>query len=281
MARECRKPPITMQQVEKMPALREATVEGEEELDARVFPKSFAAIVKSAKFIEEAAVEKREAERLKGVRQEKRDAEERHKEDERKKQEDFRKARAEEKKQLEEAKHAAHLAELGKTLEKAALHKKYVKNLHDQAQAEVRETEISKMEPSSFTVISQNIASSHRVERIADLLKRKQPDVLLLQEVTLTTEQIHAAVQALKYNCESNIDVENPNTPGTAIIWSESLPVPEVTSIVTCQLQTLKVGCQTFFNIYAPSGSENRRARALLFTRDMFHHLLRRDSYQF
>ena len=130
------------------------------------------------------------------------------------------------------------------------------------------------MEGPSFTFISQNVASSHRVERIADILKRKQPDILFLQEVTLTTSQIQDAVQALKYKCESNVDIENPNTPGTAIVWSASLPVPEVTSIVTCQLQTLKVGSQTFFNIYAPSGSENRRARALLFTRDMFPHLL-------
>ena len=130
------------------------------------------------------------------------------------------------------------------------------------------------MEEPSFSLISQNVASSQRIERITDILKRRKPDILFLQEVTLTTVQIQAAVESLNYNCESNIDVENKYTPGTAILWSASLPVPEVTSLVTCQLQTLKVGSQTFFNVYAQSGSENRRDRAHLFTRDMFPHLL-------
>ena len=97
---------------------------------------------------------------------------------------------------------------------------------------------------------------------------------MLLQEVTLSSAQIKVAVQTLRYNCESNVDEENPNTPGTAVIWKVTLPVPEVTSLVTCQLQSLKVGNQTFFNIYAPSGSENRRERSLLFTRDIFPHLV-------
>ena len=97
---------------------------------------------------------------------------------------------------------------------------------------------------------------------------------MLLQEVTLSSAQIKVAVQTLRYNCESNVDVENPNTPGTAVIWKVTLPVPEVTSLVTCQLQSLKAGNQTFLNIYAPSGSENRRERSLLFTRDIFPHLV-------
>ena len=126
----------------------------------------------------------------------------------------------------------------------------------------------------SLTIISQNVASSQRLERITDILKRKKPDILFLQEVTLTSTQIQAALQPQKYMCESNIDRENPNTPGTAVIWSASLPVPEVTSLVTCQLQSLKIGRQTFLNVYAPSGSENRRERSSLFTRDMFQHLL-------
>ena len=142
MARDCRKPPITMQQVEKMPALGEAAEEGEEDPERRVFPKSFAAIVKSPKFLEEAEIGKREAERLQKVRQEKRDADEKNREDEKKQREESRMAKLVERKQEEEAKHAAHLAELAKSLEKATLHKKYIKNLHDQTQAEVRESEM-------------------------------------------------------------------------------------------------------------------------------------------
>ena len=50
-------------------------------------------------------------------------------------------AQAEERKQAEEANRTAHLAELAKSVEKATLHKNYVKNLHDQARVQARETE--------------------------------------------------------------------------------------------------------------------------------------------
>ena len=139
MARDCRRQPLTMKQVERMSALGEAPLEGEDELEHRVAPLSFAAVVKSAKFLEDVAREKREAEQLKTARQEKKQAEDSRREAEVKVRDDIRKAKMEEKKQEEEARQASHLAELGKKLEKAALHKKYVKNLHDQAQAEVRE----------------------------------------------------------------------------------------------------------------------------------------------
>ena len=41
----------------------------------------------------------------------------------------------------DEARRTAQLAELAKSLETATLHKKYVKNLHDQAHAQAMETE--------------------------------------------------------------------------------------------------------------------------------------------
>ena len=134
------------------------------------------------------------------------------------------------------------------------------------------------MAANSFKTISQNIASSKKVERITEILKRQKPDIMLLQEVTLTTAQLQAAVLPFQYKCESNIDTDNPNSPGTAAIWKMNLPVSQVTSLVTCNLQTVRIGAQAFFNIYAPSGSENRRQRVLLFSRDMFPHILQHQS---
>ena len=130
----------------------------------------------------------------------------------------------------------------------------------------------------NFTFISQNIASSKKLERITETLKRKQPDILFLQEVTLTTAQLQAAVLPLQYKCDSNIDIDNPNSPGTAVVWKSNLPVTQVTSLVPCNLQTLALGHQFFYNVYAPSGSENRRERALLFARDMFPYLLQHQT---
>ena len=134
------------------------------------------------------------------------------------------------------------------------------------------------MADQTFKLVSRNIASSQRLERIKDYVKSEKPDLLLLQEVTLTTLQLKAAVQPLQYNCESNVDPDNPSTPGTAAVWRLDLPVSQVTSVVTCQLQVITIGPQTIYNVYAPSGSENRRDRTHLFTRELFPHLLQHQG---
>ena len=130
------------------------------------------------------------------------------------------------------------------------------------------------MEVQSFKLVTRNIAGSKRTERIVDVLKSEKPDLLLLQEVTLSTEELKVAIQNTPYNCEANVNVVLPSHPGTAAVWREDLPAPQVTTLVTCQLQAVQIGLQVFFNVYAPSGSENKHARALLFTRDMVPHLL-------
>ena len=130
------------------------------------------------------------------------------------------------------------------------------------------------MERQVFKLISQNIASSQRVERITNVLKSDKPDLFLIQEITLTTAQLLAAVEPLQYKCETNTDQGNPCAPGTGVIWKANLPSPQVTNIVSCSLQTVRLGHQYFYNVYAPSGSENRRDRSLLFTRDIFPLLL-------
>ena len=131
-----------MKQVEKMQAIGEDRNDGEEANEQQnMFPLSFAAVVKSAKYLEAVAQEEREIERLKKEKIDKKAAEDKKKEDERKAKENERTAKAEERKQEEEAKRAAQLAQLAKSLETATLHKTYVKNLHDQAQAQARETE--------------------------------------------------------------------------------------------------------------------------------------------
>lgn len=125
-----------------------------------------------------------------------------------------------------------------------------------------------------FRLVSRNIASSKRLERIIDIVKSEKPDVLLLQEVSLTTAELQAVLTPLQYKCESNIDLENPTSPGTAAVWRLNLPVTHVSSLVTCQLQSITIGQQSFYNVYPPSGSKCRQDRAALFTSKMFPHLL-------
>ena len=142
MARECRKPPITMQQLERMPAVGEERpgATEEEQQQPKSFPLTFAAVVKSPKFLEVAAEQMREAERVKQEKLAKKEAVDKKREEDRKAKEEEKEAKAVQRRQEEDARREGNLAELAKTLEKTALHKKYIKNLHDQARAEVEET---------------------------------------------------------------------------------------------------------------------------------------------
>ena len=133
------------------------------------------------------------------------------------------------------------------------------------------------MEVPIFKVLTRNIASSRRTERIIDVLKTEKPDLLLLQEVTLSTAELSAALHNLPYQSEANIDPDSPSTPGTAALWRVNLPGPQVTTLVSCQLQEIKIGPQSFLNVYAPSGSQGKRARAELFTQEIFPHLLQQQ----
>ena len=109
-------------------------------------------------------------------------------------------------------------------------------------------------------------------------MKSEHPDILLLQEVTLSTAELCCALQNTNYLGESNIDVSSPSSPGTAAVWRTDLPGPLVTTLVTCQLQQVQIGQQSFLNVYAPSGSQNKRAQLEFFTRDIFSHLLQHQG---
>ena len=106
-----------MKQVEEMPVAGEQRPQAENEdqdQQQTTFPLSFSAVVKSRKFLEEVADKEREAARQKQEKQVKKDAEDRKREDERKAKEKAKEDRALQKQQEDEARRAAHLAELAK-----------------------------------------------------------------------------------------------------------------------------------------------------------------------
>ena len=141
IARDCRRQPITMEQVEKMPGVGEVRIEGvDAQEQQKNFALSFAAVVKSDKFLQAAAQQEREDARQREERERKKETEEKKREDDRKAKEENRKEKAQQQEQEVEAKRVAHLAGLAKTVEKAVLHKNYVKNLHSKAKAEQKET---------------------------------------------------------------------------------------------------------------------------------------------
>ena len=103
-------------------------------------PRSFAAVVKSVKFIEREAEQNREAERLKQENIAKKVQEERKRADEKADRDAAR--GAEEARKLVEAgeKRAANLSKLQAATEAAAQYKEKVKLLHEQTQKEMQET---------------------------------------------------------------------------------------------------------------------------------------------
>ena len=124
---------------------------------------------------------------------------------------------------------------------------------------------------SSFKIVSANIGTS--MISIADMLKTDRPEILFLQEVTSPTSDLQARVAGLGYSGECNVDSLHPTRPGTAIVWRQTICVSEVNCLIERRAQSVRVGGETYVNVYAPSGSNNRRERAEFFI-ELFPHLL-------
>ena len=59
--------------------------------------------------------------------------------------------------------------------------------------------------------------------------------------------------------------------PGTAIVWKQTIKVSEVNCIIEQRAQKIKVDEECFINVYAPSGSNNRKEREDFFTELFLH----------
>ena len=119
-------------------------------------------------------------------------------------------------------------------------------------------------------ILTLNIGNSTTLAGFLSILRLEKPQIVMLQEVTLSSEQLNMLVYKLGYKAESNVDIINPTALGTGLIWQSHLPVSDVYSVVKCRGQALKLGPYTFINVYAPSGSQNRNARREFFGQDIF-----------
>jgi exonuclease III len=108
-----------------------------------------------------------------------------------------------------------------------------------------------------FKIISLNIAMSSL--SISDVLRTDKPDFLFLQEVSFSTQTLSDKVDSLGYSGECNVDPLHPTLPGTAVVWRKTLKISEVNQIIERRVMSLKCGGETFVNVYAPSGTANRK----------------------
>ena len=93
-----------------------------------------------------------------------------------------------------------------------------------------------KME-SNIRFLSLNIGMKSNLAGLINILVNHQLDIVMLQEVKVTEEELENKIGRIGYKCRVNINIEDFAKPGTAIVWKSSLPVVDVTTLVTCRLQ--------------------------------------------
>ena len=118
-------------------------------------------------------------------------------------------------------------------------------------------------------IMTANIATS--LLGLSDILKREKPELLFLQEINTCTDNVNDMVNTLGYRAECNVDALHPTLPGTAIVWKNNLKVSELNLLIERRAQSVKCAGETFVNVYAPSGSGNRRERWEFFNELVTH----------
>ena len=121
-----------------------------------------------------------------------------------------------------------------------------------------------------FNFFSLNVGMSSTCAGLATLITAQHLDIIFLQEVRITSEQLCILVGNLGFQASVNIDPDQPSRPGTAIVWRKTLPVRDVFTLVMCRAQVTSLGPYMLLNVYAPSGSENKHARNEFFGQDIF-----------
>ena len=85
----------------------------------------------------------------------------------------------------------------------------------------------------NFKVISYNIGNATNLAGLISILKLEKPQLVMLQEVTLSSDQLLSQVSKYGYTAESNIDLMNPTAMGTGLVWQKHLKTSDVFSVVS------------------------------------------------
>ena len=123
---------------------------------------------------------------------------------------------------------------------------------------------------SRIRFLSLNVGMKNNLAGLTSILINQKLDVAFLQEVKLSDEQLGSQVGRYGYVCQVNINSEDTSKPGTAMVWRSSLPVKDVTTIVTCRAQVAYLGGYALLNVYAPSGSDKKYERGSFFNKEIF-----------
>ena len=126
----------------------------------------------------------------------------------------------------------------------------------------------------NFNFFSLNIGmNSSNLAGLINFIRNENLDIIFLQEIRLSAEQLSAKVNHLGYKVEVNINEEEPSKPGTAILWKSCLKLSDFVSVVPCRCQAAFLDNYLLINVYAISGSDKKYERGNLFARDIFQFL--------
>jgi hypothetical protein len=103
----------------------------------------------------------------------------------------------------------------------------------------------------SYVQIRLARVSQHCYEhvRVVRHFKRDKPELLFLQEVNISTDNVNDIVSKLGYSVECNVDPLHPTLPGTAIVWKNNLKVSEINQLVERRAQSVKWAREVFINV--------------------------------
>ena len=110
------------------------------------------------------------------------------------------------------------------------------------------------------------------------MIQCQKPDLIFLQEVTVSSETLAEFVRKYGYTAVSNIDIRDDKTLGTAVVWRLGVPVQTVNEIELCRIQEVIVGTQPFLNIYAPAGKNYQGGRRQFFGQNVFRAIGNRNN---
>ena len=81
---------------------------------------------------------------------------------------------------------------------------------------------------SRIRILSLNIGLKSDLAGLLTLISVHRLDIVLLQEVRITDEQINQQLVNHGFTGTVNIDAEDPFKPGTALAWRSTLPIKQV-----------------------------------------------------
>ena len=84
----------------------------------------------------------------------------------------------------------------------------------------------------NLKIITLNTGNSLVLGGLLSILRIENPDIVLLQELTVTSGQLKLFVAKFGYSAEANTDLLDITKLGTGLIWKTELPVSEVTSVL-------------------------------------------------